>query len=253
MNSEEAAALLPLHRPGRPAESRLQKAIKIVEKDPALAARLATQSEFDSQLVGVIQSIQTPENLRRKLRETSERADAPKAKKSSQALNPVVITAVLGVLIIAGFLVWQVMERMEKFGGRDAAERMLAATSKMSGLELDPASNPTGTMQDYFYMRGFEGYAVPQEVAGLHTVGSRVFPLDGHTIAQLAVDRHDSILFVFRASDFSVDLPQDGPWRVIEYQDWAAALRRHGDLCSMLAFRGTKPEMQEFLKDLKAP
>jgi hypothetical protein len=253
MNTEDAAALLPLHRPGRTVEGRLQKAIRTAESDPALAAEFGAQKDFDARILSAIRSIAPPEDLRAKLREAGARCDAPKPKLRSHAFNPAVLTAILGVLLILGFITWTVMEKMEKFGGREAAERMLSLTSKMTGVELDAVSTTTGTMQDWFYMRGFEGYSVPADVASLPVVGSRVFRIDGHAIAQLAVDRHESLLYVFRASDFGVEIPENEPWKLMGYEGWAAALRRHGDICSMLAFRGSKGEMHAFLDSLKKP
>lgn len=253
MNTEEAAALIPLHRPGRPAGSRVQKAIRAAEKDGPLAAQLEAQRDFDERIVKVIQSIVPPEDLREKLREAGAGGDAPVPKLRSQALHPVVLTAILGVLLIAGFIAWTVMERMEKFDGRESVERLMKTPSRMSGLELDAVKLSTGTMQDWFYMRGFEGFTVPPEIAALPVVGSRVFRVDGHAIAQLAVDRRESFLYVFRASDFAIAIPENQPWRVLEHDGWVGALRRQGDLCSMIVFRGEKPDMREFLATLKAP
>ena len=253
MNTEDAAALLPLHRPGRDAAGRLQKAIALAEKDPVLAAQLAQQREFDRQFVGVINSIAPPENLRAKLLEAGARPDAEKPKLRSNAFHPAVLTAIVGVLLIVGFFAWTVLERMEKFAGREAAERMLATTSKMNGVELDPVATTAGAMEDWFYMHGFEGYALPPELSALPAVGSRVYRFEGHPIAQIMVDRHESNVHVFRASDFGVELPAGEPWRLFEYDVWVAALQRRGDICSMLAFRGRKSEMQEFLATLKKP
>jgi hypothetical protein len=248
MNAQDAAALIPLHRPGRNAAGPVQKAVRIAQDDPELSGLLAVQTHFDTQILGVIQSIVPPADLGHKLRAAGARPDAPKAKASSQ----VVLTAVLGVLLIVGFVAWTVLERMEKFPGREAAERMLGVTSKMSGVELDPVSLTAGGMQDWFYMRGFEGFSVPPELAPLPAVGSRIFRIDGHPIAQVVVDRHNSFLYVFRASDFGVEIPADQPWRVIDHEEWTAALERRGDVCSMIAFKGTRVEMQEFLVTLKA-
>jgi hypothetical protein len=251
MNNDDATALLALHRPGRTAEGRVLKAVRQAEKDATLADQLAAQTEFDQRLVDVLNSITPPENLRQKLREAGARDGAESPKLRSQALNPAVITAALGVLLIVGFLAWSVMERMEKFEGRDAAERMLSSTSKMTGVELDPMTATTGGMEDWFYMRGFEGYSVPPEIAALPVVGSRVFRVDSHAVAQLTVDRHDSWLYVFHASDFGIELPEEDSWRLIRYEGWVAALRRRGDTCWMLAFHGKKSDMREFLAGLE--
>lgn len=251
MNLEEAASLLPLHRPGKNNDSRVQKAVRTAEGDAALAARLRSQQEFDTKLVGVIHSIKPPEDLRAKLRTASAACEPPKPKLRSHALHPVVVTALLGVLLIAGFIGWTVLERMERFDGREMVESILTTPRKMSGLELDQVAATAGAMQDWFYMRGFEGFTVPAEVAALPIVGSRVYRIDGHPIAQLAVERNNSIVYVFRASDFAVNLEADQPWRVLQKDEWVGAIRRQADVCTMLAFRGTKADMAQFLDTLK--
>jgi hypothetical protein len=153
--------------------------------------------------------------------------------------------------VIVGFAVWTVMEKMEKFPGRENVERMLSATSKMSGVELEPMTATSGMLGDWFYMRGFEAYTLPPEIGELPVVGSRVLWIDQHPIAQLAVDRQNSILYVFRAENFGVEIPETGTWRMIDYEDWVAGVRRNGGLCYMVAMRGSKEDLQTFLQSLK--
>ena len=248
MKADDAEFLLPLYRAGRRAEARVQKAVRFAEGDETLRRKLSDQMEFDDQMADVIHFIKPPEDLRQKLREVSAR---PQPARKGQIFNPAVLTAVCGILLIIGFCVWTVMERLATFPGRENVERMLSATSKMSGVELEAVSTTTGALGDWFYMRGFEGYALPPEIAALPVVGARILPLDGHLIAQLAVDRQSSILYVFRADDFGVQMRVDEPWKFIDYEEWAAGLRRHGTLCYMLALRGTEQDLQAFLQSLK--
>ena len=252
MNAAEAESLLPIYRAGRRAEGRLQKAVRLAEGNETLRQKLSDQMEFDDQIVDVIHFIRPPEDLREKLREVSARA-RPGGKLRRQILNPAVLTAIVGVLLILGFIGWSIKEKLERFPGRESVERMLNLTSKMTGQEFDLVSSPSGTLGDWFYMRGFEGYSVPPEIATLPAVGSRVFELEGHRVAQLAVDRNDSILYVFNAAEFGVQIPPEDNWRVFEHQGWAAALRRHHGLCHVLAIRGTKAQLQTLLETLKKP
>ena len=121
-------------------------------------------------------------------------------------------------------------------------KRMIPAPGKITGLEFDPVSTTTDQIGDWLYMRGYEGYEVPPEISALPVIYSRVFRLDGKAIAQFIVDRHDSLVYEFHASDFGVQLPQDGKWQVLSQDDWAAAIRQHGDHCFMLLLRGGKSE-----------
>lgn len=248
MNADEAEPLLALHREGRRAAGRVQKALRYAAGHDTLRLKLGEQGMFDGQIMRAIHSIRPPENLRKKLREVSA---ATGARKCSSNLCAATFAAVCGILVIVGFAVWTVMEKMERFPGRENVERMLSATSKMSGVELEPISATSGTLGDWFYMRGFEGYTLPPEIGALPVVGSRVLRIDERPIAQLAVDRQNSILYVFRAGDFGVQLPETATWRMIDYEDWVAGLRRSGNICYMVAMRGSKEELQTFLQSLK--
>jgi hypothetical protein len=100
-------------------------------------------------------------------------------------------------------------------------------------------------------MRGFEGFTVPQPVAQLPVVGMRVFRQNGHRIAQLAVDSHNALVFVFNAAEFGIDLGAGNDWHVWEQDQWAAAIRADQGTCTMIAFRGEIDEMQRFLQTLR--
>lgn len=248
MNLDDAASLISLHRDGRVAEGRVQKALRYAEGHDTLRLKLSVQMEFDSRLADVIHSIKPPENLRQKLRAAGAQPEA--GRKRVPLLSPAVLTAVCGILLIIGFCVWTFLERLEKFPGRENVERMLSQTSR-GATELEVVATTTGALGDWFYMRGFEGYALPPEMGALPVVGSGVLRLDGHPIAQLAIDRQHSILYVFRTADFGVGLPADEPWKELDHEGWAAGLRCHGTLCYLLAMRGTREDLQAFLAALK--
>lgn len=250
MNADEAEPFLSLHREGRRAAGRVQKALRYAAGHDTLRLKLDEQSAFDGQIVRAIHSIRPPENLRKKLREVSATTGAP-ARKCSPLLCTATFAVVCGILVIVGFAVWTVMEKMEKFPGRENVDRMLEATSRMSGVELEPMTATSGTLGDWFYMRGFEGYTLPPEFGALPVLGSRVLRIDERPIAQLAVDRQNSILYVFRASDFGVEIPETVTWRMLGHEDWSAGIRRNGGLCYMVAMRGSKQDLQELLQSLK--
>lgn len=250
MNPEDAELLLSLHREGRTAAGRVRKALRYAEGHDTLRGKLEEQGTFDGQIVRAIHSLRPPENLRKKLREVSAASGVTSPRRSPN-LCAATFAAVIGVLVILGFAVWTVMEKMERFPGRESVERMLSATNKMSGVELEPMMTTSGNLGDWFYMRGFDGYTLPPEIGALPVVGSRVLRIEEHPVAQLAVDRQNAILYVFRAGDFGVQLPEAGTWRVFVHADWTAGIRRDGGLCYMVAMRSSKEDMQAFLQSLK--
>jgi len=250
MNTHDAEMLLRCHRAGREPDSRLQKALRVAEENPELAKMLGAQMEFDAQIVEAIHYIIPPEDLREKLGALSEASGSGKRGLRSQMSSPAVLAALAGVLLFVGVIVFLVMDSMANFTGREAIERMLDGTTKMNGTEFESVTTTTAQLGDWFYMRGYEGYEMPPELAALPVIGSRVFRQDGKPVAQFVVEKHDSVVFEFHATDFGVQLPADGDWQVLEQGGWAAAVRLHDDRCYMIAFRGAKAEMQTFLKTL---
>ena len=253
MNARTAETLLRCYRPGKSTDSRMDKAVRLAEGDPELSKTLGEQTAFDQQIIDVIHFIKPPDDLRQKLSELSVQPRAEKTRLRKQVINPAILTAILGIVVFLGIVGFLVMDRMEKFPGREAVEGMLGSAGKMTGNELETEANTTGQLGDWFYMRGYEGYEAPPELAAQPVVGSRVFKQDGRIVAQLAVGTTEALrclIFEFHASDFGVQLPQDADWKVLVQEEWAGAIRQRGDHCFLIVLRGAKGDMQEFLKTL---
>lgn len=250
MNAQTAESLLRCYRPGKPGNSRTQRAVKFASQDPELQKKFSEQLEFDELIVDVIHYIKPPEDLRKKLSELNPALGSEKTGLRRHLIHPAVLTAILGLILLAGVIGFFVKERMENFPGRERVEGLLGTAAKMTGMELESVETTTSQLGDWLYMRGYEGYAGLPEVADLPVVGSRVFHYDGRMVAQAAIDQHESLLYEFHASEFGVQLPADGGWQMLTRDEWVGAIRQQGDRCFLLAFRGSKSEMQEFLQNL---
>ncbi|HEY3900976.1 MAG TPA: hypothetical protein VGM54_20360 [Chthoniobacter sp.] len=263
MNFRTAQTLLRCYRPGKAADSRVDKAVKFAQEDPELSKMLNEQTAFDEQIVEAIHFIKPPDDLRKKLSDLGVKPGAEKGLRK-QIINPAVITAILGVLVILGIAVFFVMDHIEKFPGREAVEGMMSAAVKMSPSELEAVSMSTGQLGDWFYVRGYDGFEAPPDLAALQTVGARAFrmngpmatQMNGPLVAQMAIGEGDTLrclVFEFHASEFGVQLPPDADWKVLAQDEWVGAIRQHGDHCFLIVFKGTKADMQDFLKTLKNP
>ena len=250
MNTNEAGLLILCHRAGREPEGRVQKAVRLAEGDAGLEKVLREQLEFDAQIVEAIHCVVPPEDLREKLGALNEASGAGRRTLRSQIGTPAMLAAVAGVLLLLGVIVFLVMESMANFDGREAVEQMLDATAKMNGTEFETVTTTTAQLGDWLYMRGYEGYEAPPELAAVPVIGARVFRQDGKPVAQLrlVLKKHDAAVFQFHAADFGVQLPADGDWKVFEYDGWAAAVRQHGGHCCTIAFRGSAADMRTFLQ-----
>jgi hypothetical protein len=252
MKASTAQLYLQCHRPTGRNDPLVEKAVRFAENESNLQAKLREQTAFDEQVMAAIHALQAPADLKRRL---TARGTEPSAKPKGrpQFTVPIILTMICGILSIVGLLVVMEMDHLEHFPGREEAEKMIDAANGMTGVEMDAgtSSNTAGQLGDWFYLHGFDGYAAPEELAAMPALGSRVMRLDGKPVAQVAL--HDCILYVFRASDFGVEVPDKKNWIVFDHEGWAGAVRRREDAGSLVILKGSKAEMDQFLRTLHAP
>ena len=246
MNVRSAENLLACHRDGMRAEASIEKALAMAESDERMREQLRVQAAFDTQMVEAIHCIKPPDSLRKRIAECA----APKELRR-HARHPAILCAIAGALLAVGFLIYLEMERRAGFPGKESAGRMVEQIGRMSRAGLEPKHTTVAGLADWFMLHGFDGMALPPDVSALPAVGARTFQSSGHTVGQVAIDSHATVLNVFRAADFGIALEQDGGWKIFEQDDWAAAIRQRGDICTLLAFRGSGAEMEEFVRRLK--
>jgi len=249
MSSKTSFTQLAPYLDERVTDSRCQKALRGIENDAEMRARLADQVAFDRQMVEMVGAIRAPSDLRARLEKNQQ---LTKEKRSRETLVAI-MAVVMGVGLIAGLLIYFQVQSSRAFPGRETLERIAASANRMSGVELEPVSQQAGQLSDWFYMRGFESFALPQELRNVPAVGSRLFRVDGYPVAQVAIDLHESLLYVFNGKDFGVQLPPSGDWRTFDVEGWAAAARQGDGACYMITFRGTESEMKDFLATLRKP
>jgi hypothetical protein len=78
-------------------------------------------------------------------------------------------------------------------------------------------------------------------------IGSRIFKQDGQNIAQIAIEENSMLFFIFRAGDFSVKLAPPERWHVFQQEEWVVALRPEQENVFMIAFKGSKGDMNALL------
>jgi hypothetical protein len=251
MNSESTRNLLSLYRVDRPVDSKVRKAIEVAEGDETLRKEMDEQLKFDQRVVEVIRCLKPEPSLREKL---GAPCGEPKSR-ARHALNPAILCAIFGVLLTVGVVIAFKLEADKDFPGRDGLDKFIEINNRMTGAELDRTNTKAGDLGDNLMLRGFDGYSLPSEVASLPAVGWRVLRHgpNGHRVVQVAIDKHNSLMFVFRSSDFGVEPGKSGEWRTFEHEGWAGAVRQHNDLCVLITFRGKEREMQKFIHSLDKP
>ena len=250
MNLKGAQSVLKCYRPGKPGASdpQFQKALRMAEGVPEMKAALDAQVEFDDRQAEIIKTVSPGEEFLNKIDGTLE--NLQKGFQWSVLKQPPFLAGLIAILVVIWVLVYFGLDYMAQFPGKESAERMIDMTEDMTGIELEPKVAEAGTLEDWFFSKGYENFRMLPEFSNMKTVGGRVFRQDGCPVAQIAIEEHSMLLYIFHSDDFGVQIDPPERWRYFQQGRWAVAIRGDADTVFMVAFRGKTPEMKEFIAGL---
>jgi hypothetical protein len=190
-------------------------------------------------------------------REASQSRSEAQAKEEEEVeeeptrrARPRTILFAVGVGLIATvcMVIFLISDRMNSFEGADRISDLLESANNLTGDEFEAVETNAGNLQDWFFLKhGLEHYAVPKQFANIKTVGCRVFKFDGATVAQImAVTDKEVLLYMFPSHDLGIKI-RKGKWEIVEDEKWVGAVTGINNTCFLVAFKGTKDEMKEFL------
>ena len=164
--------------------------------------------------------------------------------------RPRTILLAVGVGLVATIcmVVFLISDRLNTFDGADRITELLDTANNLTGDEFEPVATNAGDLEDWFFLKhGLEHYAVPKQFAGVKTVGCRVFKFNGATVAQImAVADREILLYMFPSDDLGIKV-RNGKWETVEGDSWVGAVTGMNDTCFLVAFKGNKSAMKEFL------
>jgi hypothetical protein len=167
--------------------------------------------------------------------------------------RPRTIMIAVGVGLVATLcmVIFLISDRMNSFEGADRISELLESADNLTGDEFEAVETKAGDLQDWFFLKhGLEHYAVPKQFANIKTVGCRVFKFDGATVAQImAVTDKEILLYMFPSRDLGIKL-RKGKWEIVEDEKWVGGATGVSDVCFLVAFKGNKDEMKDFLSNV---
>ena len=189
-----------------------------------------------------------PEN-----RSKEEEIEEDEEEEPPKRARPRTIMIAVGVGLVATLymVIFLISDRMNSFEGADRISELLESADNLTGDEFEAVETKAGDLQDWFFLKhGLEHYAVPKQFANIKTVGCRVFKFDGATVAQImAVTDKEILLYMFPSHDLGIKL-RKGKWEIVEDEKWVGGATGVSDVCFLVAFKGNKDEMKDFLSSV---
>ena len=236
-------------RPGT--DRKMRVAVLRARRSKKIAPEFAHQQAFDKAMANLVQATPVSPGVEEWFRNENL---IPKSRRrwKKTVRNPAVLSIALALVVIAGVIVFIVMERMQEFPSSLAARKMLAIAASTRSSLLDVVDADAGSLGDLFFLKyRLEHYDVPPEFAHLHATAYRVFDDDeGHRVAQIFLPSKRLQFFIFPAERN----PKNGKprefsgWRYVEQEGWAGAVKSTAGVCFMAALHGQEKDFAPYLK-----
>lgn len=224
----------------------MRAAVFRVRKTDEFAHQLA----FDRAVAALAQAIPIPAEVTEWLSKGTFVAP-PKWSWKRTLQNPVVLACAVAVGVIAGILVFKLVERMNEFPGETTAKRLLVVAASAKPMMLDPVKTDAGALGDFFFMKHrLAHYDVPAEFAELKTLGCRAFDdEEGQRVGQVWVVEKRMQFFLFPAErDPKTGAARhfDG-WRYVDQDRWTGVVHEENGVCFMAAVRGSEKDLAPYI------
>ena len=248
MTPKAARQVLTCRRAGGEDDGKpsMKDALAIAARDPALGADLDAQTNFDCTLAKELDELDLPETAAELIAKSAEAIAARRGGALTKVRNPAILAVGAAFLLLIALLVWNFLGRAGTFP--EEAIKIATTGAKAIPEHFDAVEAKAGELQDWFMLKGFEGYKIPPGLENFEVVGVRMFKVENESVAQAAVPENFMYFYCFPATPFGIRVIPEGSWRITEADRSVLALREEHGICFMVAFRGKKADMQRFLE-----
>lgn len=230
-----------LEDPNETAPPQVQKALKALARSPELKAEFDQQSSLDARGRKILGDARIPFEVEESL--AAKVSALPSTRFNPR--DPAIFAAVIGFLLLVLVLTWNFLGRPAAFppDASEIAERVL----EIEDEPLDPVGEPAGEVEDWFLMKGFDGFKVPEHLAANLAESGGILKIENQPVAVVTIPQRNARFLVFPAEPFGIDLPE-GEWRTAAIDEQhAAAIREEGGMCFMILRRGSLASVQDLV------
>jgi hypothetical protein len=232
----------------------MRSALETARTIPEAAAALTAQHQFDVAVAGVVQEIPIPKEAAEWFVNSALIKGDSKRSWKATARHPAILATLLAVLVMTGVGVFLFVEHLNEFPGSETAKRLLAQTSGAQKGQFEAINTDAINLGDYFFMKfQLEHFDVPMQFADLRARGVRVFEdEEGKKVAQVLLAEKGVQFFLYPAEEEDpAPAATPGPllWRYLDGEGWAGAVAERDGVCFMIAMKGSKEELRNYLAD----
>jgi hypothetical protein len=236
MNARSARKILSLYLEDPKGEKPplVQKAVKVLQSSPEMVAEYERQLALDKRACRILGSVEPPPEVLESF--ATEVASTPTRRFNPR--DPAMIAVIIGFVLLVGVLTWDFLGRPAVFPAD--AQEIAEAVVAMEEENFEQVGEPVGKLEDWFVLKGFDGFGVPEEFSKHLASAAAIYRFDNQPVAVVSVPRLKSQFIVFSAAPYRINIPR-GEWRTISLDgnNYAAAIRELDGMCFMIIRKGS--------------
>lgn len=250
MSPKSARQLLAILPPDPPESREVGQARESLRNSPALLADYEAQVALDRAAGSVLRSLEIPEAAAGELGTLAAAAAAARGRRRFNPRDPAMLSVTIGFLLLVAVLTWHFLGRAGVFP--EEALSIAAEGAKLRSEQFEVVEERAGALEDWFVLKGFDRFHVPEKFAGFQAAGARIFKIQSQPVAVLAIPENFMFFLIFDPVPLGIEILPAGSWQFAEFDyKYAAAIREEKGMCFMVVIKGTRKDLVRLIE--KAP
>jgi hypothetical protein len=246
MSPKSARQLLAIQLPDPPDSREVSRARDALAKSPALLEEYEAQVALDTAVGSALADVEIPPAVIGELDGQSSAISAARSKRRFNPRDPAMLAVAIGFLLLVAVLAWHFLGRAGVFP--EEALTIASEGAKLRTEQFEVVEGEAGSLEDWFVLKGFERFHVPEKFAHYQAAGARIFKFDNRQVAVLAIPENFMFFLVFDPEPLGIAIHPEGSWRYTEFDyKYAAAIREDKGMCFMVVIRGTSKDLARLI------
>ena len=244
MNPKTARRLLATHfeDPNGDIPTDIEKALTILEKNPELMAEYRIQAAIDKKAARLIGDIEIPEPIVDELTHAISAIPASRFRWN----DPAMLAVAIGLALIIFVVAWDFFGRPASFP-TDALE-VASELKAVPWDKLEPANLLSGEMEDWFVLKGFDGFIAPGRLGEMPAASAAIIRSGSIPLAILDVPTENIRAAIFDSEAYDIPM-SSGEWRFIQVDSsLSAAIRVEEGQCVLVVHPGSVDALKRKLE-----
>ncbi|MEO8205579.1 MAG: hypothetical protein ABI615_05315 [Chthoniobacterales bacterium] len=252
MKPKAAKLVLLRYRNGSKFSSdrEMQNALECAHSHPELKQMVSSQQPFDARFHSAIAQIEIQDAMRQKFEGVAQEWGSKRHVQQFSFRNPAILSILVAFLVLAFLGMWLYLDRSQTFPGAAEVEGILKTGKNASIDQFEPVVTDAAALGDWFTMKGFDGYYVPNGLAHMQTAGAKISTYEGHPVATVAIPDGKYFFLVFPANPFGIQIDPAGSWKIQESEEGKFAAQVANGMCFLVFSMDENTDVASLIRKL---